>query len=651
MSAADPPATTTAPLPQRRKAPTLIGSVIGNYRVERELGRGGMGVVYEARHVHMDRVVAIKALLPSIANDEETLQRLFREQQILDGLRHANIVALHDVQVQEDGVFLVMELIEGVTLEDRVKTSGALSPQVVAAVGQQLLSALAHTHTRGVVHRDIKPGNIMLTRSEAKLLDFGIARAADSSRLTAPDMVFGSPAYLPPELWAGKEATPASDLYALALCLYEALAGEPALRSGSGWQAYYALHTTSDIPRVDGLLPPSFAWLAEAIHRATRRDPRERYADAKEMLAVFRDHQGLSGEISLAALALELSGAQAQADGPVPQALRPSEDRTLRDSGPTLVRTTAALVPPPRRSLRPVAIALASGLVTTALVLALTRSEPVDPPSTTAPVAVAEATATPPPATATPTEPIPVPSTAGPTPASGPKTPSPVAIARTEPEPAAEPEPVAEPAPVAAAETASEAEPCGERGDLETRAAAGRLTPVDVSCVASALAASERQTEQDRLSRYLLVDARARGDLTTWTGLALHHLTHITQSDPVLCFQYASQMRKERSHVETIRWADRALENKQDFPDDKHAGWVSSLLQLRAMAAHDRWSEAESRYTEQRLTKDRNDADRARVDARTHAKEWYDFASEAGTDVDRARKICHTVAGTTALCP
>jgi len=626
-----------------RRDAGLIGRVIGNYEIIRELGRGGMGAVYEARHLHMDRTVAIKSLLPAIAGDEGTLQRLFREQQILDGLRHANIVALHDVHVQDDGVFLVMEYIEGVTLEQRLRKAGPLEPPIVAAIGQQLLAALAHTHARGVVHRDIKPGNIMLARSDAKLLDFGIAKAADSSRLTAPDMVFGSPAYMPPELWAGKPATPASDLYALALCLYEALVGEPALKSESGWQAYYALHTTTSITHLGSRLPKRHGWLAEAIYKATRGDPADRFVDAKAMLAVFREHQGMSGEISLAALEVDLamSGPQDATPGPGPTAELP---RT-QDSGPTLVRpleTTAR----PRWPRLVIAAALSAGV--TAAALQMLQPSPPEPAilqaAPSSPVPTAPAQSQEPPAAATPVETRPSPSE--PTPAHSSTKPGAVA-----PAPAPEPEPESPTPEPAVAAPPSLRHPCGAAAGLESRATAGALTPADHSCLADALAASERQTEQDRLSRYLLADARARGDMTSWAKLAARHLADITQSDPVLCYQYAAWMRQNKRHSETIRWADRALENKQDFPETQHAGWVTALLKFRAMAAHDSWAAAEGRYTQDRLSKDRNAADRARADARTFAKEWYDFAKEAGTGADQARRVCHTVAGTTSLCP
>ncbi len=636
---------------ERRDGP--IDKVIGNYRIVRELGRGGMGCVYEAWHLHMDRRVAIKSLLPAIASDQETLQRLFREQEILDGLRHANIVALHDVHVQQDGVYLVMEYIEGLTLEQRIRRAGALDAHAVAAIGQQLLSALAHTHARGVVHRDIKPGNIMLTKAEAKLLDFGIAKAADSARLTAPDMVFGSPAYMPPELWRGKPASPASDLYALALCLYEALVGEPALRSESGWQAYYALHTTTKIPHIGRRVPRGFGWLANAIFKATRPEPARRYRDAKEMLAVFRDHHGMSGEISLSSLDLDL-GVSAGRELPAARSAGPTTQlpdalRTSQDSGPTLVRPLGG----PRRGRWPWLIGVA-GLTAIATLAATSALQPEPGPLPTGP--------SPQPAQAAPSPESPVPTPAEAKPVATPRTqPQAQAPKRTAPEgsvPAATP---VEP-PGASAVTAilvpppsrprpRAQGPCGSRGSLETLAAAGGLTAGDRACLEAALAGATRQTDKDRYSRFLLVDARARQDMKAWSQLAERHLTDITQSDPTLCFQYASYMRRSRRHHATIKWADRALENKQAFAPADHAEWVTALLRMKALAAHDLWRTSEEDYTETRATRARNDADRRRDRAKTYAKEWYDFAKEAGTSVDEARKVCGSVAGSTALCP
>ncbi len=145
----------------------MLGTVIGNYRIEAEIGRGGMGVVYRARHVNMDRMVAVKALLPQFASDQEVRRRLFQEQRILDGLRHANIVALHDVYVESNAVFLVMEYIEGETLERIILDDGAMTIHRVAAMGQQILAAWDQWDgdlelPERACHGDLKVSNIRM---------------------------------------------------------------------------------------------------------------------------------------------------------------------------------------------------------------------------------------------------------------------------------------------------------------------------------------------------------------------------------------------------------------------------------------------------------------------------------------------------------
>jgi serine/threonine-protein kinase len=275
----------------------MLGRVIGSYRVERLLGEGGFGTVWLGRHTSVERLAAVKTVHPRVARDPKVREGLIAEQRLLDRVKHAHSVAIYDVVVEGDEVFLVMEYADGRTLWSAC-AEGPLPVAQVGAMGQQLLSALALAHVRGVVHRDIKPQNIMLTSTGARLLDFGIGdllREADSGSGTA---VTGSPAWLAPEVWTGQRSSPAADIYALGLCLWYALAGRPA-HEATTVEAWRRAHASLDVPDVRTVRPDTPAWLAEVITRACRRDLSQRLPDGKAMLRVFRANMSLSVELRL----------------------------------------------------------------------------------------------------------------------------------------------------------------------------------------------------------------------------------------------------------------------------------------------------------------------------------------------------------------
>ena len=210
-----------------------IGTVLGGrFRLESRLGSGGMATVYLANDESLGRAVAIKVFRRDLA-DGEDLQRQRAEIQLLASLNHPSLVTLFDAATDDNGnAFIVMELVTGTDLRTRLG-SGPLPPSEVAIIGGHLADALAHVHARGVIHRDIKPGNILLpdrdaddTGPQAKLADFGIARIVDGSRLTATGLVIGTASYFSPEQALGEAITPASDIYALGLVLLECLTGK-----------------------------------------------------------------------------------------------------------------------------------------------------------------------------------------------------------------------------------------------------------------------------------------------------------------------------------------------------------------------------------------------------------------------------------------
>jgi len=202
----------------------LVGSLVLNrFLIERRIGSGGFGVVYEAWDGRLERSVAVKA----IEQQGEVGRRVLREAQAAARLNHPGIVTLYEMGEEDGNALLVTELVEGSTLA-RVARSGELSDREIAEIGADLCEALDHAHSRGVVHRDIKPQNVQVTEGEprAKLMDFGVARIAEDAPLTAAGDVVGTLAYMSPEQAEGRPAGPEADVYSLALVLYECWSGE-----------------------------------------------------------------------------------------------------------------------------------------------------------------------------------------------------------------------------------------------------------------------------------------------------------------------------------------------------------------------------------------------------------------------------------------
>src|SRR6266536_5464847 len=227
--------------------------IADRYALQRMLGRGGMGVVWRARDVLLDRDVAIKEvqLPPSLNSDERQSMRarVLREARAAARLNHPNVVTLYDVVREEGRTFIVMELVEAPTLAAVVRERGPLPPEEVAAIGLQVLDALRAAHRVGIVHRDVKPGNVMVPPGEgrAKLADFGIASLAGDPQLTSTGLVLGSPAYMAPEQANGQLSGPPVDLWALGATMYFAVEGEPPFERGGAVPTLTAV--VNDPPR------------------------------------------------------------------------------------------------------------------------------------------------------------------------------------------------------------------------------------------------------------------------------------------------------------------------------------------------------------------------------------------------------------------
>ncbi|HET9951320.1 MAG TPA: protein kinase [Candidatus Eisenbacteria bacterium] len=276
---------------------TLVpGTRLGAYEILAPIGAGGMGEVFKARDTRLDRVVAIKILQGHLSVSPETRQRFEREARVISSLNHPNICTLFDIGHQDGMDYLVMEYLEGDSLADRL-AKGPLSLQELLKAGTEVADALDRAHRQGLVHRDLKPGNIMLTKAGAKLLDFGLARATGlapsagsmtasptmSRPLTAEGTIVGTFQYMAPEQLEGKEADPRSDLFSFGAVLYEMATGRHAFegKSQASLIASILKETPQPISSVSNVSPPA---LDKIVMRCLEKDPEDRYQTARDVL-------------------------------------------------------------------------------------------------------------------------------------------------------------------------------------------------------------------------------------------------------------------------------------------------------------------------------------------------------------------------------
>jgi serine/threonine-protein kinase len=269
----------------------VLGAVLeGRYRVDAPLARGGMSSVYSGVDLRLDRPVAIKVMEPKFAQDREFIERFELEARAAARLHHPNVVAVHDQGVDGDHVYLVMELVSGGTLRDLLRERGLLAVPLAMSVLDPMLSALASAHHAGLVHRDVKPENVLIGRGGAggggivKVADFGLVRAVGTIGITSDSTILGTVSYLSPEQVADGSADARGDVYAAGIVCYEMLTGVPPFVGDNPVSVAYR-HVNDDVPPPSEAAPGIPAALDDLVLRATRRDPALRPADATAFLA------------------------------------------------------------------------------------------------------------------------------------------------------------------------------------------------------------------------------------------------------------------------------------------------------------------------------------------------------------------------------
>lgn len=352
----------------------LLGRLLdGRYRVQSRIAKGGMASVYLAVDTRLDRTVAVKAMHAGLAADESFRSRFIREAKSAARLSHPNVVAVYDQGTDGDTVFLAMEHVEGRTLRDLLRQRRRLTPRQAIDVLEPVLAALGAAHRAGLVHRDVKPENVLLADDgRIKVADFGLARAvtAASSATATQGMLIGTVAYLSPEQVERGVADPRSDVYAAGVLLFEMLTGSQPFDGESPIQVAYQ-HVHSDVPAPSSRVPGLPAALDDLVRRATSRDPDQRPADADRMLAELSAvHRALPDEALDAApatadtLVVPLpAGAPARADVAPTAVVAQPGPRGDSDVSARATSDTGAL-PAPRRRRR-------GGLIALLLVLLL----------------------------------------------------------------------------------------------------------------------------------------------------------------------------------------------------------------------------------------------------------------------------------------
>jgi hypothetical protein len=369
----------------------MVGDQISHYRIVHKLGAGGMGVVYQAEDVRLGRSVALKFLPDAMADDSQALERFEREARAASALNHPNICTIHDIGTHEGRPFIVMELLKGQTLADRISRGPLKVPEVIE-LGIQLADALDAAHHQGIMHRDIKPANIFVTdRGQPKILDFGLAKLgpqgrvahageetrADTSpdQLTTPGLTLGTVAYMSPEQARGEELDHRTDIFSLGVVLYEMVTGRPAFGGSATAIVFDSILNRPPIAPVR-LNPEVTPRLEEIINRTLEKDRALRYQHASDLCADLKRLRRDSDSKRATAAAVAIAG-DASAPPPVPLSTGPYIAPS-QPTQPTPLASGPVSPAPPRRSL--FTLGLVAAVVLAVAAVALFRSS--SPPDT-----------------------------------------------------------------------------------------------------------------------------------------------------------------------------------------------------------------------------------------------------------------------------
>jgi eukaryotic-like serine/threonine-protein kinase len=317
--------------------------VAGRYRLDSRLGAGGMSTVFMALDTVLERPVAVKLLAEHLADDEAFVARFRREALAAARLQHPNIVQVFDSGLDEPSGrhYIVMEYVEGPSCADMIRDEGVLDIDQAVGIVRDACHGLDYAHRSGVVHRDVKPGNLLIASETgaAKLADFGIAKAAEQTRITQVGSVLGTAAYLSPEQATGGDSTPASDIYSLGVCAYQFLSGRLPHEYGSLTELALKQQSES-VESIRAFRPEVPEPLDRAVRVCLERDPAARYASALDMATAME--AGLHGDEDQLTQVLERTQALGAADIDATQAMP-------RTTASTRAMPQGAMLPPPTR--------------------------------------------------------------------------------------------------------------------------------------------------------------------------------------------------------------------------------------------------------------------------------------------------------------